>query len=204
MVPEMQNRCSVMASVPMVYQSRDSITIKWAVLTGCGKTRYIDLARGSKHPSDVICCGSSPPDPTKVSMVLRTDGMAMLVKESRNSEIPEIHTKDTEVEETMTKIDITNTVAENVDIESDNTIQTPEKTTKKTTKKIVKKAVASTISTKVVWPDKEELTALVSSQSMRSLSKQLGASVNSIKKHCKDQGIEVPAMRFNWSAKTEA
>lgn len=201
MVLEMQNKCSVIASVPMINWSRGKDFTRWAVLTGCGKTKYIDLVRGSKHPSDVICCGSSPPDPNKISMVLRTDGMAMLVKESKNPEKPIIHTENNEVEETMTKTDITDTVVENTDIESEGTIQAPKKTTKKTTKKT---AVPAPAPAKTSWPGNEELTILVKNQSMRSLSKQLGASVNSIKKHCKDQGIEVPAMRFNWSTKTEA
>lgn len=52
---------------------------------------------------------------------------------------------------------------------------------------------------KFVWPDVSELTRLVNSQSMRSLSKQLNVSTGNIKKQCQKLGIEIPKARFNWS-----
>ena len=51
----------------------------------------------------------------------------------------------------------------------------------------------------IIWPEIQELSRLVNSQSMRSLAKQLNTSAGSIKKQCAKLGIIIPAARFNWS-----
>lgn len=185
MVFEMENKCAVKASVPMIYWSQGKDFLRWAVLTECGKTRYIDRIRGSKHPLGVNCCGSHPLDPTKTSMVLKTDRMTVQVSEPNHPEKSITLTEITQVEKIMEKIETTNTVANNVQ-----------------SKKVVAKAKTAKTATNNTWPEKEELSSLVNSQSMRSLSAKLGFSANSIKKRCKELGITIPTMKFNWSSKT--
>ena len=153
----------------MLHWSQNKELLRWAILTKCGKDRYTDLVRGSKHPTEIPCCGLEPKDPNKTdNMVLRTN--SIIVTEFQKEDVNQMN----EPNDSM--------------IETTEQIETVEPTQKKPKS-----------SKTVEWPDKQELSNLVNSQSMRSLSKELNTSVNNIKKHCKELEITIPAMKFNWS-----
>ena len=46
--------------------------------------------------------------------------------------------------------------------------------------------------TKIIWPSNEELLEMISKQSYLSIGRKLGVSDNAVRKHIKNQGLEVP------------
>jgi hypothetical protein len=155
----------------MLYWSQDKNLLRWAVLTKCGKTTFVDLPRGSKRPLEVPCCGLSPLDPSKINYSLK-DSTKISFPESKTEEESEII-----IEEPIVEC--------NIDMANNQSTETTK------TEKLTSKSVA--------WPDVQELSRLVNSQSLRSLAKQLNTSTGSIKKHCAKLEIKIPAARFNWS-----
>ena len=56
----------------------------------------------------------------------------------------------------------------------------------------------SKLKTKIIWPNKEELQALVWSRPVTSLALEFGVSDVAVKKHCKNLGIDTPPPGY-WS-----
>lgn len=52
--------CAVKAAAPLLMESEGRPLLKWAVLTACGRTAYVELPRG-RRPRELPCCGRCPP-----------------------------------------------------------------------------------------------------------------------------------------------